>query len=121
MRGQSSILDNVEILKKLVYLEHFRETKSLQKTARHLKVTPSAVTQNIKWLEKKLGRNVLTRDSKGAMLTPFAVDLLMKSQVLLDSLRAPILVAKNTNFEITHLDLGVYDGLASLLVPKIIS
>jgi len=121
MRSETSILENVELLKKLVYLEHFKQSKSLQKTALHLKVTPSAVTQNIKWLEKKLGRTVLVRDTDGTRLTPYAEDLLNKSRDILNSLRPPLLGEKKRDLSISRLDLGVYDGLASLLLPEIVS
>jgi DNA-binding transcriptional LysR family regulator len=121
MRGQSTVLDNVELLKKLVYLDLFRESKSLHKTALLLKVTPSAVTQNLKWLEKKLGKAVLKRNGNQTLITAYAETLLQRSRPLLDSLRPPLVAEAQAPFKLSHIELGVYDGLASLLLPEILN
>jgi DNA-binding transcriptional LysR family regulator len=100
-----------EDMRKILIAKTIAESGSMQKAARELKVTPSAISQSLAALEKKVGSPLFLRDQGNAVPTEACLRLLKKAQ--------PALAALDSLFEndehplrIDYLDLGTYESLA---------
>ncbi len=69
-------------LRQLEALRAIAEAKSLHEAARRLFLTQPAISRSIRELEIELGLPLLTRTARGATLTPFAHQVLKRSQVV---------------------------------------
>ncbi|MBN3852282.1 LysR family transcriptional regulator [Paraburkholderia sp. Ac-20340] len=69
-------------LRQLEALRAIAEAKSLHEAARRLFLTQPAISRSIRELEIELGLPLLTRSARGASLTPFAHQVLKRSQVV---------------------------------------
>lgn len=98
-------------IRKIVIAKTIVESGSMQKAATELKVTPSAISQSLSSLEKKLGTSLFVREQGRLAPTEACLALIKKAE--------PALLALNSLFEeqkpqlrIDYLDLGAYESLA---------
>ncbi len=98
-------------IRKIVIAKTIVESGSMQKAALELKVTPSAVSQSLSSLEKKIGAALFVRDQGRLIPTETCLNLIRRAE--------PALAALHTLFEdqkeplkIDYLDLGAYESLA---------
>ncbi len=69
-------------LRQLEALRAIAEAKSVHEAARRLFLTQPAISRSIRELEIELGVPLLTRSARGASLTPFAHQVLKRTQVV---------------------------------------
>jgi len=106
-------------IRKIVVAKTIVESGSMQKAAKELKVTPSAVSQSLSSLERKIGSPLFLREQGRLIPTESCKALLKKAE--------PALMALNSLFEnhksplkIDYLDLGTYESLAQSVLPDFI-
>lgn len=98
-------------IRKIMIVKVIVESGSMQKAAKEIKVTPSAISQSLSSLEKSLGTPLFLRDQGRLVATDACTKLLEKA--------GPALLALDSLFEqkpekvrIDYLDLGAYESLA---------
>ncbi len=97
-------------IRKVMIVKTIVESGSLQKAARVLKVTPSAVSQSLTSLEKKLSLTLFRREKGTLQPTQDCLKLLERAE--------PVFLALDQVFfqkeemRIDYLDLGAYESLA---------
>ena len=95
--------------------------KSISRASTELGTTQSSVTARMKALEKQLGTLLLTRHSRGVVLTPAGEALLPYCKQLVqvaEAAHAGVKVAERSKEE---LRLGCYFTLASHLMPELLA
>ncbi len=97
-------------IRKVMIVKTIVESGSVQKAARVLKVTPSAVSQSLTSLERKLSLTLFRRE-KGA-LTPTQECLQLLERAEPAFLALDELFFQKEELRIDYLDLGAYESLA---------
>ncbi len=111
--------DSISDLRKLLVLKTVVETGSFRSAARVLGITPSAVSQGLHGLEKKLGKAMLIRDNGAIRVTDDGLELLRQVAPAFAALEG--LNKRPKELSIGRLDLGSYEALASELFPSMIN
>lgn len=112
-------IENLEDLRKIMALKTVIESGSLRKAATILKVTPSAVSQAIGSLERKLGKVMLVRDAGGTRASAEGDELVKRLGPALEMIDEVFeSTGPSSHLNISALDIGVYESLAiGLLAP----
>ncbi|MCO5142851.1 MAG: LysR family transcriptional regulator [Oligoflexia bacterium] len=108
-----------EEIKKVMIAKTILENGSIQKAAKVLKVTPSAISQSLASLEKKIGAPLFIRQKGKVTATEKCIELLEKAKPAFHALDS--LFAKEKNkLTLASLEIGTYESLAHTLLPKFI-
>jgi molybdate transport repressor ModE-like protein len=108
--------------RRLRVLLHVARTGSLAAAAAELGYTPSAVSQQIRALERELGTVVLERRGRGVVLTEPGQALAVHAQSVLDELRAAeAAVEAIAGLRAGTLRLGWFSTAGPLLIPRAIA
>jgi len=108
-----------EDIRKILIAKTIAESGSMQKAARELKVTPSAVSQSLAALEKKVGAPLFLRDQGRAIPTDACLNLLKKAQPALSALDS-LFENESNPLQIDYLDLGTYESLAHSILADFV-
>ena len=95
------------------------ETGSFSAAAERVARTPSAVSMQIKKLEKSVGRRLFERDSRSVALTPFGETLLPDARKLLD-MHAELYARLRTPDLVGTITVGTPDEYASAFLPSVL-
>lgn len=106
-------------IKKVMIAKTIVDNGSIQKAAKILKVTPSAVSQSLTALEKKLGAPLFVRTKGKITPTAHCLALLEKTQPVFSAIDS-LFSDEEQSLEIATLDLGTYESLAHSFLPKFI-
>ena len=102
-------------IKKVWVLKKVIEFKSLRKASQFLKITPSAVSQNLKSLEQICGRSLIIRNKNGSIdPTKEAYELIEKSKPIFLAFNSANVEMKNKP-QIDYINLGFYEAFSSEL------
>jgi molybdate transport repressor ModE-like protein len=103
-------------------LLHVARTGSLAAAAAELGYTPSAVSQQIRALEREMGTVVLERRGRGVVLTEPGQALAERAQRIVDELRAAEAeVAAIAGLRAGTLRLGWFSTAGAILIPRAIA
>lgn len=102
-------------IRKIVIAKTIVENGSMQKAAKELKVTPSAISQSLSSLEKKIGTPLFIREQGRLIPTESCLNLIRKAEPALAALHTLFEDQKET-LKIDYLDLGTYESLAQSVV-----
>lgn len=103
---------NIHNIKKIWVLKKVLELGSLKKASQSLKITPSAVSQNLKMLKVACKQSLLTYNKNGTISpTPKANELIEKCEEIFKAFDAANIEIKNKP-RIDYLDLGFYEALS---------
>lgn len=105
-------------IRKIMIVKTIVESGSVQKASRVLKVTPSAVSQSLTSLERKLSLTLFRRD-KGA-LTPTQECLQLLERAEPAFLALDQLFFQKEEMRIDYLDLGAYESLAHAVLQDFV-
>jgi DNA-binding transcriptional LysR family regulator len=98
------------------------DTGSMTQAARLLRITQSAVSQQLKLLEAELGTELVDRHQRPLRLTPSGVALRRRAaQVLQQADRARAEVRQSAAGPLPHLRIAMFSTLAKTLAPAIVS
>ena len=98
-------------IRKIMIVKVIVESGSMQKAAKEIKVTPSAISQSLSSLEKSLGTPLFLRDQGRLVATEACAKLLEKAGPALSALDS-LFETKPEKVRIDYLDLGAYESLA---------
>lgn len=112
--------ESISELRKLLALKAVAENGSFRAASRFLGITPSAVSQSIQALEKKLGKSLVIRERDGVRPTEEGLSILRKVAPAFEVLEELGEVCPR-DFSIGRLDLGAYESLGLLIFPGIIT
>lgn len=107
-------------IKKIVIVKTIVESGSMQKAAKQLKVTPSAVSQSLSTLEKKIGAPLFIRDSGRLVPTESCLALIQRAEPALQALQV-LFEGQKESLRIDYLDLGAYESLAHTVLSDFTS
>ena len=79
-------MNNIKVLPRLMIFAAVAQKKSFTEAAKHLKVSKSAVSQQVSLLEAELGASLLNRTTRELSLTALGARLLERCTVLQDQL-----------------------------------
>lgn len=105
-------------IRKVMIVKTIVESGSLQKAARVLKVTPSAVSQSLTSLERKLSLTLFKRDKGALTPTKDCLDLLERAEPAFNALDQ--LFLEKPDMRIDYLDLGAYESLAHAVLQDFV-
>ena len=95
---------------------------SINRAARQLNISQSALTRSLKRLEENLGVDLIQRRATGVTVTPFGEVLLARGRVIEAELRAAMQEMQDLNeTTVTHLVIGMSPTPAYHLVPLAVS
>lgn len=109
-----------EDIRKIMIVKTIVESGSIQKAARELKVTPSAVSQSLSSLEKKLGKPLFLRIQGNLSPTTECLDLLEKAKPAFTALDS-LFHESEEPLRIGSLDLGTYESLAHSVLADFVT
>lgn len=104
-----------EDIRKILIAKTIAESGSMQRAAKELRVTPSAVSQALAALERRAGAPLFLRDQGRTTPTEACLTLLTKAQPALSALDS-LFEEEAKSFRIDYLDLGVFEGLSPSVV-----
>jgi DNA-binding transcriptional LysR family regulator len=79
-------MNNVKLAPLLLIFAEVAKKRSFTAAAKHLGISKSAVSQQIKRLEQEVGQQLLARNTRGMTLTPVGERLFKRSELLSDQL-----------------------------------
>lgn len=94
------MLNHLDIFK-IRILTEVAKTESVLKTSQALRVTPSAISQNIKAMESAFGQQLFIRIGKRLVATHFALDLAERSSRFFDEMESIVSAGISRRREIT--------------------
>ena len=108
-------------LKHLHYLVTLHQEKHFNRAARHCHVSQSTLSTAIQNLEEQFGTQLLERDHKTFVFTPFGLELVERSRRLLNEANELVDFAQSAgNWQAGNLKLGVIPTIAPFLFEGLI-
>lgn len=105
-------------IRKVMIAKTIVESGSIQKAARVLKVTPSAVSQSLSSLEKKIGQALFVREKGALRPTSECLQLLERAEPAFRAMDQIFVESKA--LQIDYLDLGAYESIAHSVLPSFV-
>jgi DNA-binding transcriptional LysR family regulator len=113
---------NTDLLRALEIFLAVAESGSMTAAASVLRITQSAISQQLKLLEAELGVTLIDRNNRPLRLTPAGVTMRDHAiQLLLQVDRARADVRQVAAGPLPHLRIGIFATLAKVLAPPILS
>jgi DNA-binding transcriptional LysR family regulator len=112
---------NIDLLRALEVFVAIAECGSMTKAASLLRITQSAISQQLKQLESELGVALIDRSGRPLLLTPAGLSLRQRAKDMLqeaDRIRAELREAASG--PLAQLRVAVFSTLAPTLVPAIL-
>lgn len=108
-------------LKQLRYFVHVAELGSFSKAAVHLRVAQPALSKQVQLLEQELGVALLTRDGRGARVTPAGADLLTRAvRLFRDLADMRDAVVMHANVVSGNVTIAVPPSVGAVLIPQVL-
>ena len=109
-------------LKHLHYLVTLHQEKHFNRAAQHCHVSQSTLSTAIQNLEEQFGTQLLERDHKTFVFTPFGLELVERSRKLLNEANELVDFAQSAgNWQAGNLKLGVIPTIAPFLFEGLIN
>jgi len=89
-------MDNIRLVPSLLVFAEVAKRQSFTKAARHLKMSKSAASQHIRRLEADIGHQLLSRNTRGMVLTAAGERLFARSEFLKDQVGLALLEVSDT-------------------------
>ena len=109
-------------LKHLHYLVSLHQEQHFHRAAQHCHISQSTLSTAIQNLEEQFGTQLLERDHKNFVFTPFGLELVERSKVLLTDAHELVDFAQSAgNWQAGKLKLGVIPTIAPFLFEGLIA
>ncbi len=104
-------------IKKVWVLKKVLELGSLRKASQSLKITPSAVSQNLKSLEETFKQPLIVRHKNGLVSASKEAQQLIERCEVVFSAFDQLNIQMQSKFRIDYIELGVYEALSCYFLP----
>lgn len=102
-------------------LKTIHQTRNLTRAAEYLHVTQSALSQQLKDIESRLGADLFSRTGKQMVLTPVGKTLLTRAELILDQIeQAELDIDRAVNGESGELRIGVRCLFCYYWLPRVL-